>query len=101
MKMGLVNPYPNTQDKGLAETTGRSEHNFLFKVPMLRNVAKTAPFFHDGAGTDLEQAVLDTGWLQLGVKLSDQDVKDISAFLRSLDNIKPYKSTLNQKNVNK
>ena len=100
MKMGLINPYSNTQDKGLAETTGRSEHNFLFKVPMLRNVANTAPFFHDGGGADLDQAVFDTGWLQLGVKLSNQDVKDISAFLRSLGNIKPYKSSLNQENVN-
>ena len=94
IKMGLVNPYSNTQDKGLAEITGRSEHEYLFKVPMLRNVSQTAPFFHDGQGSDLEQAVLDTGWLQLGVRLSQQDVEDISAFLRSLDNIKPYKKTL-------
>lgn len=90
MKLGVVVPYPNTEDKGYAEVTGRQDHNFLFKVPILRNVANTAPYFHDGAGKDLEEAVFLTGWHQLGQKLSDSEVKDISAFLRSLDNTRPY-----------
>ena len=86
MKMGLVNRYPNKEDKGRAEVTGRRGHNFHFKVPTLRNVAQTAPYFHDGATDTLEKAVFDTGWHQLGIKFNDQEVLDISAFLRSLDN---------------
>ena len=92
MKLGVVVPYPNTEDKGYAEVTGREDHNFLFKVPPLRNVANTAPYFHDGAGKTLEQAVFLTGWHQLGLKLSDDEVANISAFLTSLNNTSPYKA---------
>lgn len=92
IKMGLVNAYPNTEDKGLGEISGRPSDDFLFKVPSLRNTAQTAPFFHDGAGEDLEQAVFDTGWHQLGIKLDDKEVADMSAFLRALDNVAPYKT---------
>ncbi len=91
IKMGLVNPYPNTEDKGHGEVTGRKQDDFLFKVPILRHIAQTAPFFHDGAATDLEQAVFDTGWHQIGIKFDSQQVSDISAFLRSLDNTRPFK----------
>lgn len=90
MKMGLVNPYPNTKDKGRARITGNSGDNFLFKVPPLRNVAQTAPYFHDGEGKTLEQAVQDTGWHQLGIKLNKQQVQEISVFLRTLDNTEPF-----------
>ena len=90
MKMGLVKPYPNTQDKGKGDITGKTHDEFMFKVPPLRNVAQTAPFFHDGAGKDLEQAVLDTGWHQLGVRLNEREVADLSAFLRTLNNTRPY-----------
>lgn len=90
MKMGLVNPYPNHEDKGRAFVTGSSADNFLFKVPTLRHVAQTAPYFHDGAVFSLEQAVKDTAWHQLGTRLTDQDVADISAFLRTLDNTRKF-----------
>ncbi|UTW54771.1 c-type cytochrome [Kordiimonas sp. SCSIO 12610] len=86
MKMGLVNPYPNTDDKGRAEVTGKRRHNYLFKVPTLRNVAQTAPYFHDGAVFELDQAVSDTGWHQLGIKFTPEETKDIVAFLKALDN---------------
>ena len=86
MKMGLVNAYPNKDDKGRAEVTNNPADNYLFKVPPLRNVAKTAPYFHDGEGATLEQAVLDTGWHQLGIKFTTEQVEDISAFLRALNN---------------
>ena len=90
MKMGLVKPYPNTQDKGKGDISGKTHDEFMFKVPPLRNVAQTAPFFHDGAGKDLEQAVLDTGWHQLGIRLNEKEVADLSAFLRTLNNTRPY-----------
>ncbi len=86
MKMGLVNPYPNKQDKGRAGVTGKRRHNYLFKVPTLRNVAQTAPYFHDGAVDGLAQAVSDTGWHQLGIKFTQEQTDDIVAFLQALDN---------------
>ena len=91
IKMGLVKPYPNTEDKGRSEITGREQDEFLFKAPVLRNIAQTAPFFHDGATADLEQAVFKTGWHQIGIELDSQQVMDISAFLRSLNNTRPFK----------
>lgn len=90
IKMGLVNPYPNTEDKGRGALTGNPKDDYLFKVPPLRNVAKTAPFFHDGKGKSLEKAVLDTGWHQLGIKLDKTEVANISSFLRALNNTQPY-----------
>jgi len=92
MKMGLVNPYSNTDDKGRSEIMGNEAQDFLFKVPSLRNTAQTAPYFHDGE--NLEKAVFDTGWLQLGIKLSEKEVSEISAFLRALDNTRPFKRQL-------
>ena len=93
MKMGLVNPYPNKIDKGRAGVTGKRRHNFLFKVPTLRNVAQTWPYFHDGAEEDLAQAVLDTGWHQLGIKFTEKETLDIVAFLQSLDNTRTIEET--------
>ena len=90
MKMGLVKPYPNTKDKGKGAITGNPRDDYLFKVPPLRNVAQTAPFFHDGEGENLETAVLDTGWHQLGIRLNETEVNNISAFLRALNNTQPY-----------
>jgi len=89
-KMGLINPYPNTEDKGHGEISGREQQNYMFKVPMLRNIALTAPFFHDGQGKDLESAVLATGWHQVGVRFTPDEVANISAFLRALNNTRPF-----------
>lgn len=85
-KLGIVNPYPNTDDKGLAEVTGNPADNFMFKVPPLRGVGQTAPYFHDGATISLEDVVRDTAWHQMGTRLSEDEVINISAFLRTLDN---------------
>ncbi|WP_198262967.1 cytochrome-c peroxidase [sulfur-oxidizing endosymbiont of Gigantopelta aegis] len=86
MKMGLVHPYPNKIDRGLAHITNNSGDNYFFKVPSLRNVINTAPYFHDGAGITIEQAIKDTGWHQLGIKLRNQEVLAIKAFFNTLNN---------------
>ena len=86
MKMGLVNSYPNTVDKGRAQVTGKASDNFFFKVPSLRDVINTAPYFHDGAVYSIEQAIEDTGWHQLGIKLSENDVQSIKTFFGTLNN---------------
>lgn len=88
MKMGLVNSYPNTSDKGLAQVTGNPADNYIFKVPSLRNILNTAPYFHDGAATSIDKAIFDTGWHQLGIKLNKKEVADIKIFFKTLNNQK-------------
>ncbi|GGI75946.1 cytochrome-c peroxidase [Shewanella hanedai] len=87
-RMGVVNPYPNNTDKGRAHITQDPADNFIFKVPSLRNVSKTAPYFHDGAGITLEQAVKDTAFHQLGIKLTNEETQRITSFLNTLENLK-------------
>lgn len=71
-------------DKGRADVTGDNADLYVFKVPSLRNVAKTAPYFHDGSVADLAKAVKIMGKLQLNKDLSDKDAADIVAFLGAL-----------------
>lgn len=73
-----------SSDEGRAAVTGRREVLNVFKVPGLRNVALTAPYFHDGSGVDLASAVKTMARVQLGRKLGSQDVAEIVAFLESL-----------------
>ncbi len=82
-KMGLVNAY-ETKDFGRFELTKKPEDKFVFKVPSLRNIALTAPYFHDGKAAELDDAVRKMAWHQLGKKLTDDEVKAIVSFLRSL-----------------
>jgi cytochrome c peroxidase len=83
-KMGAVNPYANTEDVGREAVTKATEDHFKFKVPSLRNIALTGPYFHDGKSATLEDAVRQMAWLQLGRKLEDTQVQSIVSFLQSL-----------------
>ena len=74
----------NPADLGRFNVTGREEDRHVFKVPSLRNVAVTAPYFHDGSATSLEEAVIIMGRYQLGRDLSGPDVMAITAFLHTL-----------------
>jgi cytochrome c peroxidase len=56
----------------------------MFKVPSLRNVALTAPYFHDGSISDLGVAIKMMGAFQLGIDISDRDVAAIAAWLAAL-----------------
>jgi cytochrome c peroxidase len=71
-------------DKGRFDVTGNSADLYVFKVPSLRNVAMTPPYFHDGSVATLPEAVHAMGKVQLGSDLSSQDVEAIGAFLGSL-----------------
>lgn len=71
-------------DLGRFNVTQREEDRHVFKVPSLRNVALTAPYFHDGSAHTLDQAVIVMGRYQLGRELSVDDVAAIVAFLESL-----------------
>jgi cytochrome c peroxidase len=82
-KIGLVHEYP-TQDIGRAKITKNDADKFFFKVPSLRNVVLTGPYFHDGKVTTVEEAVRLMVWHQLGKELKPEQVKSIVAFLGSL-----------------
>jgi len=83
-KFGLVNPYEHQQDTGRFEATGEEKDKYFFKVPTLRNIAKTYPYFHDGKIWDLNEAVKIMGKTQLGKDLTEQETSEIVAFLNSL-----------------
>lgn len=72
------------KDKGLAEVSKKQADEHLWKVPTLRNVALTAPYFHNGSVKTLDQAVTLMAKLQLGKDLSKDEVADIVAFLNGL-----------------
>jgi cytochrome c peroxidase len=83
-KLGILEAYSNTADKGRIEVTKDEADEYVFKVPSLRNIALTAPYFHDGKHETLASAVREMAWLQLGKKLDDGQVDAIVAFLGSL-----------------
>lgn len=71
-------------DYGRYNVTGKEEDRFKFKVPSLRNIAKTAPYFHDGSAETLEEAIRVMARYQLGRPISDDQVAKIKAFLETL-----------------
>lgn len=89
-KMGLVEAYQTTNpSEGVAGLTGNDLDRFKFKVPTLRNVELTYPYFHDGAYWDLEDAVDVMARLQLGRELDKVQIDQITVFLKSLTGEQP------------
>ena len=72
------------EDNGRFKQTAVERDRHRFKVPGLRNVALTAPYFHDGTEPELKEAVCKMGTYQVGVELSDADEDKIVAFLNTL-----------------
>lgn len=83
-KMGAVKPYPDTRDLGRFDVTKEDADKQVFKVPSLRNVEKTAPYYHDGSVKTLDDAVAKMGDYQLGRSLSPAEVTSIISFLKTL-----------------
>jgi cytochrome c peroxidase len=83
MKLGQVVPY-ETKDTGRFEVTKNEADKYFFKVPSLRNVAETGPYFHDGSIATLEDAVTKMAKHQLGKDLKPEEVTSIVAFLKAL-----------------
>jgi len=73
------------EDQGRYNVTRREEDRHRFKVPSLRNVALTPPYFHDGSVAQLDEAIRIMGRYQLGRELSADEVGRIAAFLKSLN----------------
>jgi cytochrome c peroxidase len=89
-KMGLVEPYKTASPEiGRAGVSKQDAERFFFKVPTLRNVELTYPYFHDGAAHTLEEAVSIMGRLQLGKAYTAEEVAQIVAFLKTLTGDQP------------
>lgn len=76
-------------DQGRLVVTKTASDAYVFKVPTLRNIALTAPYFHSGKSWDLRQAVAVMGTSQLGVQLTDDETDRVVAFLNSLTGEQP------------
>ncbi len=89
-KLGVMAPYFTERghitkaDAGRFNVTGDPKDTYMFKVPSLRNVELTAPYFHDGNAPTLADAVRMMAKYQLGRSLSDQEVELIVDFLKTL-----------------
>lgn len=77
------------EDEGRFAVTKSASDKYVYKVPSLRNIELTPPYFHSGKAWDLKQAVAVMGSAQLGIKLSDDEVTSITAFLYSLTGEQP------------
>ncbi len=89
-KMGLVQAYKTANTaSGRADVTGKDVDRFNFKVPTLRNVELTYPYFHDGEAATLTAAVDIMGRLQLGREFTQDENAKIVAFLKTLTGQQP------------
>jgi len=83
-RLGAVKAWPDTGDLGRYEVTGYERDRLVFKVPALRNVTRTAPYFHDGSIETLDEAIHLMGEYQLGRTLNADEVRAIRMWLGSL-----------------
>ncbi len=89
-RLGAVRDYfadhgpEQPEDLGRFNVTKNEVHRHYFKVPSLRNVEKTAPYFHNGKALTLHHAIKDMGIYNLGVNLPAQDIELLAKFLRTL-----------------
>jgi cytochrome c peroxidase len=94
-KLGVTKPWPDQTDQGLYQVTKEENDKMVFKVPSLRNIKKTGPYFHDGSVPTLDQAIRNMAVHQRGLTLTDAQVKSIEIWMESLtgqvpmDYIKP------------
>ncbi len=89
-KFGMVKPYDkDTHTLGRYNVTKKEEDRYVFKVPLLRNIELTAPYFHDASTWSLSEAVNIMAEYQLGLSLTDDETNKIVEFLRTLTGEQP------------
>lgn len=89
-RIGIIEPYKQDKDlKGRFEITHRDRDVNVYKVPSLRNIELTAPYFHDGQSQTLKDAVRKMQVLQLGIRPKKNYTSDIEAFLKTLTGDSP------------
>lgn len=90
MKMGLIKPFhTNNPAEGRKAVTGKEADKMVFKVPTLRNIELTYPYFHDGSVWSLAEAVNTMSDVQLGQKFSTEETAQVVAFLKTLTGDQP------------
>lgn len=89
-KVGLVRPWFDQSDEGRFAVTGNEADRMVFKVPSLRNVEETWPYFHDGSVQRLQDAIRLMSWHQLGREPTEEEAGLIVAWLRTLTGPVPY-----------
>jgi len=89
-KMGLINRYRwNADAPDRYAMTHKDSDKNVYKVPTLRNVALTAPYFHDGSAPSLENALKKMAYHNLGFDLTDKEIEALTAFLKTLTGRQP------------
>jgi cytochrome c peroxidase len=83
-KLGVVKAWPNQSDQGVYQLTKDDADRMVFKVPSLRNIKKTGPYFHDGSIATIEDAIRNMAVHQRGVTLTEAQVRSIEAWMDSL-----------------
>ncbi|HEX7978414.1 MAG TPA: cytochrome c peroxidase [Gemmatimonadaceae bacterium] len=83
-KLGRITPWPALKDSGRITVTHQPSDLYVFKVPSLRNVEKTGPYFHDGSVASLDSAILLMGRHQLGRELTTAQIASIRTWFGAL-----------------
>ncbi len=83
-RLGVMKPWPSTADLGRNAVTRKDSDKMVFKVPSLRNVEKTGPYFHNGQVGSMDLAVKLMGQHQLNLELNETQVQDIVSWLKTL-----------------
>jgi len=83
-KLGAARPWPDTSDIGREKVTKSEADRMMFKVPGLRNIAETKPYYHNGKVETLEQAVSRMAEYQLGKNLTNEQVNSIVTWMKAL-----------------
>lgn len=83
-RLGAVRPWPDSSDPGREKVTKNEADRMVFKVPSLRNIEKTGPYYHNGKVEKLEDAISRMAEYQLGKTLAPEKVNSIATFLKAL-----------------
>ena len=84
IKVGILEPWPNQKDQGYYEISKDPAHKMAFRVSPLRNVEKTAPYFHDASSKIIWDAVRKMARYELGKHMSLKEIHQIQEFLKSM-----------------
>ena len=83
-KLGAMLPWPNQRDLGRYQVTKDESDRMVFKVPSLRNIRQTGPYFHDGSIESLDDAIRNMAVHQRGVEVTNAELKSIESWMNSL-----------------
>jgi cytochrome c peroxidase len=92
-RLGAAAPYPDGSDPGRYKVTKKETDRMIFKVPSLRNIAQTAPYFHNGKVSTLQEAVQQMAEYQVGKKIGNADAQSVATWLNALTGDLPARYT--------